>query len=161
MKTHPAAAVRTLQTIAVVEAVKGVAVLAASIGLLGYLHHDARHLVHELVRHFGLHPDAPYPMLLAHYADLLEDTSLRMLVSFAAGYALLRLIEAYGLWHERSWGEWLGALSGAVYIPFEVHHMLTSPSVPGAAVFVLNVLIVAFLAGRLYRRRNSTVGYDR
>lgn len=136
-----------------IEALKGIVVLAASAGVLEFLHHDARHLVYEMLRHFGLRPDAPYPMLLLHYADVIEDTSLRSLLSLAVGYAALRLIEAYGLWHDLAWGEWMGALSGTIYIPFEIRHLVHKPSLFGAAIFLLNVLIVGFLTFRLYRRR--------
>lgn len=153
MKEHLVARTRTLETIALVEALKGAVVLAASLGLLSYLHHDARHLVHEMLQHFGLRPDAPYPMMLRHYADVLEDTSLRSLAMLALGYASLRFVEAYGLWHDTAWGEWLGALSGGIYIPFEIRHIVHSPSIFGIAIFLLNVAIVAFLAFRLYRRR--------
>jgi uncharacterized membrane protein (DUF2068 family) len=154
MRPHPIARTRTLHAIALLEAVKGIAVLIASVGLLGFLHHDARHLVHEIVRHFGMNPDARYPMILLHYADILENTSLRMLVLFALGYAAVRLVEAYGLWNDMAWGEWLGALSGGIYIPFEVRHLVEKPSIAGAVIFAINVLVVGFLAFRLYRKRH-------
>jgi uncharacterized membrane protein (DUF2068 family) len=46
----------------------------------------------------------------------------------AIGYIVVRMLEAYGLWNERAWGEWLGALSGGLYIPFEIGHLVHRPS---------------------------------
>jgi uncharacterized membrane protein (DUF2068 family) len=62
------------------------------------------------------------------------------------------LLEAYGLWNDFAWGEWLGALSGALYFPFEIRHLVQLPSIIGAAVFACNVLVVSFLAFQLSRR---------
>ncbi|OZI37017.1 hypothetical protein CAL29_00825 [Bordetella genomosp. 10] len=144
---------RAQRTIALFEALKGVGALAASIGLLSLLHHDLRKMVIDFIGHFGLDPGGRYPRTLLHYADVLQDTSVRLLVGLAAAYVVLRLIEAYGLWHDHVWGEWLGALSGAIYIPFEVRHLLHAPSAFAAAVVVANVLIVVFLGSQLWRRR--------
>ncbi|MFC4277303.1 DUF2127 domain-containing protein [Achromobacter aloeverae] len=144
---------RAQRTIALFEALKGVAALGASIGLLSLLHHDLRKMVVDLIGHFGLDPGGRYPRTLLHYADVLQDTSVRVLVSLAVAYVALRLVEAYGLWHDRIWGEWLGALSGAIYIPFEVRHLLHAPSAFAALVVAANALIVIFLAAQLWRRR--------
>jgi uncharacterized membrane protein (DUF2068 family) len=157
MKTHPVARARTLHAIAMMEAVKGIAVLAASVGVLSLVHHDLRHLAHEMVRHLGMNPDAHYPLILLHYVDVLENANLRSLVLIAMGYAILRLSEAYGLWNDLAWGEWLGALSGGIYIPFEISHFIGKPSLIGGVVFVINAFIVGFLAFRLYRRRRSAI----
>jgi uncharacterized membrane protein (DUF2068 family) len=154
MKIHSEAQARALHAIAIAEAAKGILVLAASVGLLSLLHHDIRHIAHEVVRHAGVNPAAHYPMILLHYADILGNANLHYVMLLAVGYALVRLVEAYGLWQDRSWGEWLGALSGAIYIPFEINHFIHRPSLTGAVVFVINVLIVGFLAFRLYRRRS-------
>jgi uncharacterized membrane protein (DUF2068 family) len=145
----------TLRAIAVFEAIKGIAALAAIIGVLDLMHHDVRHLAIELIGRFGLNPDARYPSLLLHYADLLPDANVRMLVFIAVGYILLRLLEAYGLWNDQTWGEWLGALSGGLYIPFEINHLMHRPSVISAGVLAGNVFVVSFLVFQLWRRRKK------
>lgn len=159
MHRHLSANRRALHGIALFEAFKGVAALAGSVGLLSLLHHDARHLAHELIAHLGMNPDGRYPLVLLHYADLLENANLRLLVFLAFGYVTVRLIEAYGLWNDLAWGEWVGALSGALYIPFEIHHSLHKPSMIGGAVLILNAVVVGFLAFQLYRRRSTPSRY--
>jgi uncharacterized membrane protein (DUF2068 family) len=145
----------TLRVIAVFEAIKGAAAFAAAVGMLDLMHHDVRHLALELIGHFGLNPDARYPAMVLHYAALLPGANLRLLMVLAFGYVLTRLLESYGLWNNRTWGEWLGALGGGLYIPFEVAHLLHRPSAIGAAVLAGNVLVVSFLAYQLWRRRKS------
>jgi uncharacterized membrane protein (DUF2068 family) len=150
-ETHPVARRRALRTIAVFEAVKGVAALAAALGLLRLLHHDLHRLAVDLIGHLGLDPADHYPSMMLQYADLLASTNVFTVVLLVTGYVLLRGFEAYGLWHERAWGEWLGALSGSLYIPFELHHVIHEAHPIGAAVLGLNVLVVAFLAYQLWR----------
>lgn len=155
MRNDSAANRRALYGIASFEAFKGIAVLAGSVGILSLIHHDARHVVHELVAHLGMNPGGRYPAVLLHYADLLGNANLRFLIAAALAYAALRFIEAYGLWHDRAWGKWVGALSGGIYIPFEVQHVLHKPSAIGVLVLTLNAGIVGYLALQLYRRRDS------
>jgi uncharacterized membrane protein (DUF2068 family) len=144
---------RALRTIALFEAVKGVAALAASLGLLGLVHRDLHHLVEALIGRLGLDPGEHYPSILLHDADLVKNADLRSLLLLAGGYVSLRFAEAYGLWRERIWGQWLGALSGSLYIPFELHHWYEVPSTAGAVVLAVNVLVVLFLAWQLWRQR--------
>jgi uncharacterized membrane protein (DUF2068 family) len=154
-KTHPVARRRTLRAIAMFEAIKGVAALAAIVGVVDLMHRDVRHLAIELIGRFGLSPDARFPSILLHYADLLPDAKLRLLVFIASGYILLRFLEAFGLWNDRAWGEWLGALSGGLYIPFEIRHLMHRPSVISATVLAGNLFVVGFLAFQLWRRRGN------
>lgn len=119
---------RTLRAIAVFEGIKGLAALASSIGLLSLLHHDVRHLALELVGHFGLDPAQHYPALLLHYVDVLNSTPVSTLLWMASVYVGVRLTEAYGLWFGRRWGEWLGAFSSGIYIPFERVTWRTAPA---------------------------------
>jgi uncharacterized membrane protein (DUF2068 family) len=137
----------------VFEAVKGVAVLAASFGLLSLLRHDLRRIAATLIEQFGLDPVQHYPSILLHYADVLARTDLRSLVLLATGYVVLRFTEAYGLWHQRVWGEWLGALSGALYVPFELHHLVREPSLLAAAVLAINLAVVGYLAFVVWSER--------
>jgi uncharacterized membrane protein (DUF2068 family) len=109
----------------------------------------------SLIGHIGLDVDAHYPALVLHGVDQLRDAGVRSLLLVAGGYALVRLVEAYGLWRERRWGEWLGVLSGALYIPFEVRHLLHRPTWTSAAVIAANLAVVMFLGWQLWHRRRA------
>ncbi len=153
--THPVAKRRTLRAIAVFEAIKGIAAFAAIIGVLDLMHHDVRHLAIELIGRFGLNPKAHYPSILLHYAELVPNADMHSLVILAFVYILVRLLEGYGLWNDLAWGEWLGALSGGLYIPFETGHLIHRPSAIIGIVLAGNVFMVSFLAIQLWSRRTS------
>ena len=151
---HPAARQRTLRAIALLEAAKGLAALAAVIGLMDVLrHYNLHHLTLALLWRFHLNPETHYPTLLLHYADLLSVINVRKLAPLAMGYISLRLLESYGLWKEKAWAEWLGALSGALYLPLEAGHLMHRPTLINGGVLLANLLVVGFLAYQLWQRR--------
>ncbi|MES2512111.1 MAG: DUF2127 domain-containing protein [Pseudomonadota bacterium] len=150
---HPDARRRALHAIALFEAIKGVVALAAGLGVLGLLHYDVRRLALALLWRFHLDPEMHYPELLLHYADLLNGINLRTLAPVAIAYIAVRWLEAYGLWKEKAWAEWLAALSGALYIPLEVAHLLHRPGLINAAVLLANIGVVGFMAFQLWRRK--------
>lgn len=149
---EPSAQRRALHAIALFEAIKGLAALAASIGLLGLLHHDIHQLAVALLWRFHLDPALPYPAILLHYADLLSAIDLRTLAPVALAYIGVRFAEAWGLWREKTWAEWLAALSGALYVPLEVAHLVHHPTPINAGVLLANIAIVGFMAFLLWRR---------
>lgn len=143
---------RTLRAIAVFEATKGVAALAMLAGVIDLMHHDIRHLALELIGHFGWSPNYHYSEIILHYADMLPGANMQQLALLASAYASIRLLEAYGLWNDQAWSEWLGALSGGIYIPIELSHFLHRPSAINVAVLAGNIFLVGFLVHRLRQR---------
>lgn len=142
--------------IALFEGLKGLVALLIGIGMVELLQHDLRQLLLELMGHLGLEVTQQFPATLLHYADALNSTPLGTLELFLGAYLAIRLAEAWGLWHEKAWAEFLGALSGGIYIPFELHHLWHSPSGLSWGVFTFNVLIVGYLSRQLWRRRAVT-----
>lgn len=149
---QPAVPSPALRAIAGFEALKGVVALAAVLGFLSLLHQDLHHIAASLIGHVGLDPGARYPAIILKDIDQLLSANRRTLLLTVAAYVFVRLLEAYGLWNERRWGEWLGALSGALYVPFEIRHLIHSPSIATAAVVVINMAVVGYLAWQLRQR---------
>jgi uncharacterized membrane protein (DUF2068 family) len=150
-KTHAAA----LRTIASYEAAKGALVLLAGMGLLELIHRDVQGFGEHLLRHFHLSPSSHYPRIFLELAAKLTDGWLWTLAAASLLYSGLRFSEAYGLWRGRRWAEWLGAASGAVYVPFEVVELFKKATALRAGSLILNLLIVGYLAQVLRRRSQS------
>ena len=144
-----------LLTIAVFEAVKGVAAIAASLGLLSLAHQDVRRLALALIGHYHLDPQAHYPQLVIETANWIATSNVYSIFALAVIYAVIRLVEAYGLWKDRAWAEWLAALSGSLYLPLEVNHLILHTSTINACVLVGNIAVVAFMVYRLRKRRHE------
>ncbi|MDQ2780103.1 MAG: DUF2127 domain-containing protein [Pseudomonadota bacterium] len=152
--THPVAERKALRAIALFEAAKGLGALAVSLGLLTLVHSDLRYVVVNLFGTIGMDPEAHYPAMLLHYVDIFTDANKVPLLLIVAAYVAVRLSEAWGLWFQRPWGEWLGALSGAMYVPLEVRHLLLKQNWASALILSFNVAVVAYLGWLLWRRRH-------
>lgn len=144
---------RAVRTIALFEAFKGLLVLSAGLGLMSLVHHDLRDVAEDFIRHARFDPDGKYPAIFLQWVDHLNDASMWSLLAIAAAYVVLRFAEAYGLWHGRAWGDWLGTLSGALYFPVEIRHLMHKPSWATACLLTFNVVVVAFLVRRMLVRR--------
>ena len=148
-----------LKTIAVFEALKGSVVLLAAAGIVSIIHQNAQQVAEEIVAQFHLDPASHYPHIFLDAAASLSSTKLWMLAGGACIYSIIRLTEAYGLWHERAWAEWVGAVSGAIYLPIEIYELTRGISAVKVSLLVLNIGIVAFLSRTLYRDRKEVRGH--
>ena len=145
MLTTPRPAVVGLRTVAAFEAAKGLLVMATGLGLLSLLHHDVQRAAEYVVRHLHLNPARHYPRVFLEAAARVTDTRLWLLASGAAAYAVIRGVEAYGLWRARVWAEWFAILSGAIYLPIEIYALIHHATALKAVVLLINVGIVGYV----------------
>jgi uncharacterized membrane protein (DUF2068 family) len=154
----PTGATRALRTLALFEAAKGLLVLLVGCGLAGVLHHHAKRLVESLVNHFHLNPAHHTPLVFLKLAEAFDNTKLWLLAVGAAAYAILRFVEAYGLWYGRRWAEWIGCLSAGIYVPLELRHFLEHPGLVSTIVLATNLVIVIYLAVCLWKGTTASQG---
>ena len=148
----------TLRAVAVFEAAKGTLVLVTGLGALSLIHHDIQRFAEQLVGHLHLNPAKHIPQIFIAAAANLNEARLWVLAVLAASYGLLRFVEAYGLWHGRRWAEWFAAISGGIYIPFEIYELLQGYTWLSLGALIVNVLVVILMINTLHRNRsvNST-----
>lgn len=70
-------------------------------------------------------------------------------------YALIRLVEAVGLWMQMQWAKWFNLLTGGIYIPVELYEVLQGITWPKITVLVVYVLIVAYLLCTVMNRKKT------
>jgi len=150
-----------LRPVAMLEALKGVVVLVAGFGLLSFLGRDNEIFAERVIRHLQLNPAHHYPQIFITAMARLEDSHLWMLAGVAAFYAAVRFVEAYGLWYERRWAEWLAALSGGIYIPLEVYELFRRPTGLVVAALFMNVIIVGYMAWLLSESRRRRAAMEK
>jgi uncharacterized membrane protein (DUF2068 family) len=144
-----------MQAVAAMEAVKGLIVFGAGFGLLALLHRDVRRIAESLVTRLHIDPDQHYAGIFLDAASHVTDARLWGLAALALAYSAIRLFEAYGLWFSRRWAAWLGAASGAIYVPIEIYELWQKPSATKAATLIFNVAVVAYLIWTLQRDRKQ------
>lgn len=145
---------KAVRSIAVFEGIKGIAAIIASFGLLSLVHHDVRHLAYDLIGHFHLDPESNLPKSFLGAVEWLDSGHTTTVLALAWAYSALRLAEAYGLWNDRAWAEWLATLSGMVYLPLEIEHLADHVSAMNVAVLLANLVVIIYMVFRLWQRRN-------
>ena len=121
-----------LRAVALFEAAKGALVLMAGFGLFRLLHRDAEHAANLLSRRLHLNPAKEHTRVFLELLSNLSSTKLWLFAALALTYSSVRFIEAYGLWRDRAWAKWFAALSGAIYVPFELYELYAGPTRPQA-----------------------------
>ena len=144
-----------LRAVATLEATKGAVVLVAGFGLLEILHLGAQQIAEEVVRNFHLNPANRYPRIFLHLAEKVTPSNLWPLAFGAAAYAALRFTEAYGLWRQRRWAEWLSVVSGIIYIPFEIWEIYRGITWLKLSMLVINLVVVSYLIRVMRAHRAS------
>lgn len=140
-----------LRAFALLAAAKGALVLLAGFGLLSLVHHDIQKLAERLIFHAHLNPAAGYPRIFIDLASHLTDTRILLLGAGGAAYALVRFIEAFGLWNARRWAEWFSALRSGVYVPFELIELYERFTWLSLGALTLNLAVVAFMLYCVFR----------
>lgn len=146
---------QALRTVAFLEFVKGLLVLAAAISLYWV---DPSDVASAFLGFLHISPDHHFAHMLLRWADILSDQSVWSLVLVAAVYAALRCAEAYGLWNAKAWAEWIALVSGAMYLPFEIYKLAERVSLLHVSILLVNLAIVGFMAYlRIYLPRLKNI----
>ena len=146
---------RFLRAVAVFKFVKATLLLVTAWGLLKFVNpeFEARvdFWIESLRSGFGQY-------LMREAVDKINRLSpVRLhLLSFASVvYAVLFLVEGYGLWRGRRWAEYLTVVVTSLLIPVEIYEVLTRGRLAAVAVLILNVLIVVYLVRRVTIERRA------
>ncbi len=144
-----------LRMVAVVEALKGVAVIALCFVLLSLLHKDLDSVVDHLTEWLRLNPDSRVADWFYDLADRTTGRGIWTAVSVGFAYSTCRFVEAYGLWHQRHWAEWFAVISGALYLPFELAAVIAHPQWIRIAVLLGNTVVVLYILRILIENRRE------
>jgi uncharacterized membrane protein (DUF2068 family) len=151
-----------LKAIAVIEAFKGLLSLLVGFGLHALAGRNLQQVAESIVSHTHLNPASHFPSIFIHAASSISDRNMSLIVIGALAYSLIRFVEAYGLWKGFIWTEWFALVTGAIYLPFEVYEIVSHTHILSISVFVLNIVVVWYMAHvlRSKRKGRSTASID-
>jgi uncharacterized membrane protein (DUF2068 family) len=136
---------RVLRAVAAFEFFKGSFVLVMGFCALALLHKDVWLYAESLLALFHISTDRRWAQMFLDLADNLTDAHLWAAARIAFAYSALRFTEAYGLWRERTWAEWVALVSGALLLPLEVRELMRGLTWLRCAFFVGNVAVVLYM----------------
>src|SRR3954466_8616839 len=87
----------------------------------------------------------------------LRSSTLYWVAAAAAAYAVLEGAEAFGLWWQKRWAEYLTFVATAVFLPLEVYEMSHHLTPFKLIAFIVNLAVVVYLlvAKRLFGIRGG------
>jgi uncharacterized membrane protein (DUF2068 family) len=143
-----------IRIIAIDKFVKGSLLIIVGVYLLQMLHlnrniHDT---LHDLVNDLRIDPNNKYIHLLLKKTLGLNRRSLWYVYAGTLIYAGLYFIEGIGLFFDKAWAEWLTIIATAGFLPLEILELYREITPLRVIVFVLNILMVIYLALRLHWR---------
>ena len=139
-----------LRSIALFDGAKALLALTAATGMV--LHQRLQPVINALAAHLHLNPANDRPLAILHAIEADASAHLRLLALGVVTYAAMRLLEAVGLWQTKPWAVWLGAVSAAIYLPFEIAALVEHPDTLTASLLCLNGVVAYYLAHRVAAR---------
>jgi uncharacterized membrane protein (DUF2068 family) len=123
----------------------GLLFLSLSIGVLSLIDKDLVLVGRRIVSYLNLDTDNAYITLALEKLGLINK---RVVVGISIGgfaFALLNLVEAYGLHRRLRWAEWLTVIATASLIPFEIYEVWQRFTPIRVGALALNIAIVIYL----------------
>ena len=107
---------------------------------------DDSDVLHGISRVFSFSPD-----------------ELGWLIAAIFGYAALLLVESFGLWSGRRWGEYFSVVATSVFLPWEIYALTEKITVVRILLLLINIAAVAWLIStkRLCGVRGGYPAYHR
>ena len=116
-------------------------------------HTDLRAATDALLLRHGIYPERHYTRLFIESVAKATHHHVGQLTALGLVYALIRLVEGYGLWQGKHWAEWFAVISAGIYLPLEVQHLAHHATLLNLGVIVFNIVIILYLARLLSLRR--------
>ena len=85
--------------------------------------------------------------LVHHIAQAfsLSSSTLQWIALALAGYALIELVEAVGLWLMARWGEYFAVIATSVFLPLEIYELTEKVTALRLFALVVNIVAVIWL----------------
>ena len=113
--------------------------------VLTLLHKDVADEVEHLIARLHLNPAGHVSQSILRAANNITDAKLVTAALGAVTYSTVRFVEAYGLWKARTWAQMFAILSGALYLPWEIHAAVVRPSALHLGLVIGNLIIVLYM----------------
>jgi uncharacterized membrane protein (DUF2068 family) len=139
-----------LHVIAIFEASKGLLAWMAASGLALIGPAPLQRWVQLLIARFQLDPDRG---AMAWLANAIGPGTVHVAAAIAAIYGALHIVEGWGLWRAKAWASWLGCVTAALYLPFDVYAFALHRHWMEAVVVAVNLIVVWVLARDLLKRK--------
>jgi len=98
-----------------------------------------------LANRLGVDLDETGPVHLIQQAFVAKHSTLLLVALGVLAYGALELVEAFGLWFKKRWGEYVAVVGTSAFIPLEIHEILAKVTWLRVSALVINLFAIAYL----------------
>jgi uncharacterized membrane protein (DUF2068 family) len=102
-------------------------------------------LLKPLASQIGWNPEHSKLVHQITHAFALSSSTLQWIAIGLAGYALIELVEAVGLWLMQRWGEYFAVIATSVFLPLEIYELTEKITALRLFALVVNIVAVIWL----------------
>jgi uncharacterized membrane protein (DUF2068 family) len=142
-----------VRLIAAFKLFKGLLLLAVGVGVVKLLHKD---MALEVERWIDMLRVDPHNHLIHHFLEKVSNVNPKKLKELSAGtffYAGMLLTEGTGLLRGKRWAEYFTIVATSSFIPLEIYELHRRMDLASAALLLINIAVVIYLAFELARNR--------
>jgi len=146
---------RLLSLIVAFKFFKGALLIAVAIGAHHMMNHDMSDYVDHLVDTFRVDPNNRYIELALAKLQFISPKTLKDLSIGSFFYAAIVITEGTGLALRKRWAEYFTIIVTASFLPLEVFELLHRVTATKITVMFINLAILAYLIGRVWKSRGD------
>jgi len=135
--------------------VEAVFFLLVGVGAVHFIHHDLGEAAQRLAERLRFDPDRRAVAWVLDQLDEITAHRLRQIGVATFFYAGLRVTEGVGLVLEKVWAEYLTVGVTISFLPWEVYEIIRRLDWLRVGLFVVNLLVLAYLIWWLRRNRKA------
>lgn len=119
--------------------------------------------VRDLSRRTGIDFVDAAPTRLLQHALNVGHTTLVLLAAGVLAYGILELVEGYGLWIMKRWGEYVSVIGTSIFLPLEIYELTDKVSALKGVTFLINLGAVAWLiwTKHLFGARGGRAAFEK
>jgi uncharacterized membrane protein (DUF2068 family) len=115
-----------------------------------------------LANRLGVDLDETGPVHLIQQAFNAKHSTLLLVALGVLAYGVLELVEAFGLWFKKRWGEYVAAVATSAFIPLEIHEILAKVTWLRVGALIINLFAIGYLlwTKRLFGLRGGHAAFE-
>ena len=94
---------------------------------------------------FGVDLEDTSAVHLVQQAFVARHSTLLLVALGVLTYGILELVEGYGLWFKKRWGEYVAVVVTSLFVPLEIHEIMVLVSWLRVSALIINLFAVAYI----------------
>jgi uncharacterized membrane protein (DUF2068 family) len=134
---------------------KAILFAALGIGMLRLINRDIDGIFLELIKRVHIDAEHQFIQNILWQLSLIDNHRLHEISTVSFVFALLLMIESFGLLWQKVWAEFMTVAETALFIPFEIYEIIRHATITKVAIIGINVAIVIYLMWAIARKSST------